>query len=386
MAKLFYTIDEAAAKLGKTKTELLNLVGSGQLEEFKMHDQVHFKRAVIDQLVLEEVGDFVLPLDDSGAVGSESSRSGNGGDELKFEDSGADAKPLDLDLGLDSGLEPGLDLGLDLGLDHGLDHGLDAPLTLADSAAASKADSGERSAPSLGAKPSSDELDLGLDLGLDDLASPSTGNLAQASGLGLDLADSRASSPPRAAASDASGSMAARSGVGSRDDSAAFPTRGGVSDSGALSLETVGSGSGMLDLTGDADQSTMGAALLDDPGDEGASGAPVVSASGIFAEPAMAGAFEEEAPAAPRASSGGGTMMAGPATVDTAGSGLGVGMLVVALVAVLVSALIVMGSRLSGGSQLAAMITGDMLVWVGALAAGTLIAGGIGFFVGRAME
>ena len=382
MAKLFYTIDEAAAKLGKTKTELLNLVGSGQLEEFKMHDQVHFKRAVIDQLVLEEVGDFVLPLEDSGAVGSDSSRSGNGGDELKFEDSGADAKPLDLDLGLDSGLESGLDLGLDLGLDHGLD----APLTLADSAAASKADIGERSAPSLGAKSSSDELDLGLDLGLDDLASPSSGNLAQASGLGLDLADSRSSSPPRAAASDASGSMAARSGVGSRDDSAAFPKRGGVSDSGALSLETVGSGSGMLDLTGDADQSTMGAALLDDPGDEGASGAPVVSASGIFAEPAMAGAFEEEAPAAPRASSGTGTMMAGPAAVDTAGSGLGVGMLVVALVAVLVSALIVMGSRLSGGSQLAAMITGDMLVWVGALAAGTLIAGGIGFFVGRAME
>ncbi|MSR70286.1 MAG: hypothetical protein EXS17_08080 [Phycisphaerales bacterium] len=392
MAKLFYTIDEAAAKLGKSKVDLLDMVGSGQLEEFKMHDQVHFKRAVIDQLVLEDIGDFVLPTDvelgGSGVGGNDPSGSG-ALDDLKFDESGAGFSPAgngDLDLGLDAPLSLA-DSGLETRSIPGVRPTAPPILspTNSDSGELSLADSftGASGAPKTpaGSSQQNNDLDLGLDLGLDDL-----GSAPSSSGMGLDLADSRGGLPSSGAVSDASGSMAARSGAGSRDGSAAFSARGSLSDSGELSLETVGSGSGMLDLTGDSDQSTMGAALLEDPGDEGASGAQVVSASGIFAEPEMAGAFEDDAPAVSRATSGTGTVLSGATIVDTASSGLGVGMLAIALVAVILTALIVMGSRLSGGSQLASMITSDLLIWVGALAAGTLIAGGIGFFVGRAVE
>ena len=69
MAKLFYTIDEAATRLGKSEADLQAMVDSGQLEEFKMHDQVHFKRAVIDQLVDDDGIDLELPLDDDFDLG-----------------------------------------------------------------------------------------------------------------------------------------------------------------------------------------------------------------------------------------------------------------------------------------------------------------------------
>jgi len=64
MAKLFYTIDEAAAKLQKSQAELRAMVDSGQLEEFKMHEVTHFKKAVIDQLVLDDLGNIELALKD----------------------------------------------------------------------------------------------------------------------------------------------------------------------------------------------------------------------------------------------------------------------------------------------------------------------------------
>src|ERR1051326_1911659 len=73
MAKLFYTLDEAAQKLGKSPDEVKALVTSGQLQEFRDRDKLMFK---VDQVNLLASGgeedasasaSGVIPLADSGA-------------------------------------------------------------------------------------------------------------------------------------------------------------------------------------------------------------------------------------------------------------------------------------------------------------------------------
>ena len=410
MAKLFYTIDEASTKLGKSTDELQSMVSAGQLEPFRMHDVLHFKRAAIDQLVVEDLGDIDLSISagsgGSNALGSGSDRSG----ELRFDDSA---------LGKSAGGSSGLDLGLDLGLDESLSladsgapssrpaspppapdgssiadfggSGSQVPLSLADSAAKSSI-----RPPSAPPADQGSGMDLGLDLDLG-LDAPKAASGAGSAGGAFGLGDSGATARP-ASGSDQSGSMAARSGTGG---SAAAKVRGladsgvgappiGASDSGGLNLETVGSGSGMLDLAGDSDQSTMGAALLEDPGDGDGIDEAVGGAEDLFAGPSEGDGLDEGAmDSAPVAVGGGGgipLVAAASTAVDTAASGLGIGLLAGAFAAIILAAVIVVGTRMGGGSALAGMVTGDLAVWLGALAGGTVIAGGIGFFVGRAIE
>lgn len=74
-------------------------------------------------------------------------------------------------------------------------------------------------------------------------------------------------------------------------------------------------------------------------------------------------------------------------TVDGASSGLGIGLMVGALVSIIVAALIVVSTRSSGGSALAGMISGDdMMIWLGGLFVGTGLSGGIGYFVGKSID
>ena len=42
MAKLFYTMEEAASKLGKSEDEVQKLIDSGQLQEFRDRDRIMF--------------------------------------------------------------------------------------------------------------------------------------------------------------------------------------------------------------------------------------------------------------------------------------------------------------------------------------------------------
>ncbi len=72
--------------------------------------------------------------------------------------------------------------------------------------------------------------------------------------------------------------------------------------------------------------------------------------------------------------------------VDSAMSGMGLGLMVGTLVAIILATLVVMGTRMGGGSALAGMITQDLMMWCGGLAIATLVAGGIGFFVGKSIE
>lgn len=418
MAKLFYTIDEAATRLGKSEADLQAMVESGQLEEFKMHDQVHFKRAVIDQLVDDDGIDLELPLDDDFDLGDSkvpappalSLNDASGSaiiDDLKFDDDFAPTAPTAPTAAASPSM--GLDLGLDdLDLsDSAKDMpGIpvvpavsttpkivttppnnDEPLGLLDSADASAI------APAVKAK-SSDDLDLDLDLGLDldlDLGMEvSKPNKPSAGGIDI-LGDSRGDSAAAMAASDASGSMAPppKRKPNSNQIDEEFLDIDSMSGSGSLSLETVGSGSGMLDDSTDSDQSSVGAALLDDGGDDTfGTGASLGGGSGLFAEPTEMDGFDQENSSVPMAASstGGGMVMMQAERVDSAMSGMGLGLMVGTLVAIIMATLVVMGTRMGGGSALAGMITQDLMMWCGGLAIATLVAGGIGFFVGKSIE
>jgi hypothetical protein len=159
-----------------------------------------------------------------------------------------------------------------------------------------------------------------------------------------------------------------------------------------LSLEPVGRG---LDDSADADASSISAALLDDGADSFDGGGGSLSAdTDLFAPNDEGGgeAFADADAAAPAmaatsAARGATPVLVAAETVDGASSGLGIGLMVGALAAIVVAALIVVGTRSSGGSALAGEITGDnMMFWLGGLAGGTLLFGGIGFFVGKSID
>jgi len=464
MAKLFYTAEEAAAKLGKSVQELMDMAKSGQLQEFKDRDRSLFKVEAVDQLAdsgfdmdldlklsdgstaadvdlglledsstgatpgsadidlsdlapsandesagldlgLDAGDELVLADDDMQPAGDRSESGSSASDDLFAIDSGDDV------LGLaDSGIapaapeSPAIDAGafdLDLGLGASGSH---VAMGLADSGSPTQSPAPITASDDLG--------DLGLDLGLDlDDAVPGAPSAGGSAGGMLGLADSGSmagaggsaagaaagsamGSAMGAGALSASGAMASPGG-GLLDDSLAGSSMVGGSrrgGSGMGNLETVGSGSGLLDLTKESDESTIGAALLDEvvEGDDADMGA--VGASGIFADAgvgAMAGG--DEVFEAPMAAVGGGLSLAAaavslPEVVDGSGSGLTVGLMVGAMASLLVAALVLVPMALGAGSQLGGTIASDIWMWVGALAGGTAFCGVVGFFIGRHLE
>ncbi|MGQ0626492.1 MAG: helix-turn-helix domain-containing protein [Phycisphaerales bacterium] len=68
MAKMFYTVEEAAAKLGTTPEKVREMVSNGQLQEFKDRDKLVFKREQVDLLSGGKDEDEMIPLADSGEL------------------------------------------------------------------------------------------------------------------------------------------------------------------------------------------------------------------------------------------------------------------------------------------------------------------------------
>lgn len=64
MDKMFYSIEEAAQKLGKSTDQVRDMAARGQLQEFRDRDALVFKREQVDLLA----GDDVIPLADSGEL------------------------------------------------------------------------------------------------------------------------------------------------------------------------------------------------------------------------------------------------------------------------------------------------------------------------------
>ena len=144
-----------------------------------------------------------------------------------------------------------------------------------------------------------------------------------------------------------------------------------------LTLDAVGSGSGLLDLTRESDDTSLGAALLEE----------VYSGDENIEMPANASGLFDAAPEAPQA--GGGVAVAMPVLIETydgAGSGLGIGLMVGALAALVCIAILVIVGVTGGTAGLAMTFAGNIYVWAGGLLGVTIVLGLIGMFFGKASE
>ena len=148
-----------------------------------------------------------------------------------------------------------------------------------------------------------------------------------------------------------------------------------------LSLEAVGSGSGLLDLTRESDDTSLGAELLEEvySGDENIE--IPANASGLF-EAASGDTSAEEAHAA----AGIATMPVVIEAYDGGGSGLGVGLLLGALVALICLSIIAFVGVSGATPQLAVTFAENIWIWVGALALGSAVLGLVGWFIGKSSE
>jgi len=318
MAKLFYTLAEASDRLGKTQDEVSAMAQSGQLEEMRDGEDIMFKRQQVDLLAGDADGEALnLGLNLSGD-----------GSSLGVDLSGSAAGISEDDSPTAGGSGYGLsDSGTGLGLGGGAS-GLDL------------GDSG---------------TDLGFDLG------------DSGSALGLDLGGS------------GSVSGIGASFEGGEDDDAA-ETRVSDAVDEELSLEAVGSGSGLLDLTRESDDTSLGAELLDEVWEAGDSGEFNANATGLFeaSEPDQPTAVHEDVP------------MGLPAVAvyayDGQWSGTGVGLLVGAVFAMIAVAIMLVTSIMGVTPNLAAMVSGDVMIWGGGFLGFAIIAGLIGMFIGKASE
>ena len=164
-----------------------------------------------------------------------------------------------------------------------------------------------------------------------------------------------------------------------------------VEDEEELALESVGSGSGLLDLTQESDDTSLGAELLDEiyP-TEGSDQKQGVGSSGAFAPAGAAASFEASGASGLEYAAGAPVYVEAVEAPDPGGTGLAVGAMIVGL-AVLVVGLIVAFSVVQGAPQaLTAKLAGAggpedktalyfMLGGVGA----TLVFAVVGWLIGR---
>ncbi len=220
MAKMFYTLDEAKSALGRNEEEIKQLAREGRLREFRDGPRLMFKADQVEQLKSEMGG------------------GGGGRDHIDLGPS-------------DSG----------------------APIGLVDSAAPGMSGSGISLVDSdMGRSPGAgmqikDDTALAADLGL----SGSVGGMPSPGRPGGSMSGSGLSGGSRAGVNV----FAADDSVESADPMAQTAISQGVSDQ--LHLDGVGSGSGLLDLTRESDDTSLGAELLDEiaPGKTRAGGAAI---------------------------------------------------------------------------------------------------------------
>ena len=422
MAKLFYTLEETAEKLGKDEASITELVSQGKLREFRDHDnKLMFKIQDVDLLSGDSAGSMELDLSDS-----EPAAAGSDAFELDLDDetsepkasSGRSASPV----GLGSvSSKAGDDLPLELDLDdapaakaatpEGSGSGLamppssegdtfeldldDAPSAPDASAASASASASQSASGSMSAMveqaAATDELTLELDLGEEPAAAPTP-----ARGGAKRMDDSIGSvvaAPAAAGGDDDLGLEGSNIGAGSPE---------GSSIADRIGVEGGSSGSGLMDLTNESESSSIGAALMDEAFSTEEQSELPANASGIFGgEGGESGAGLEAvaagAAAGAAAAVAGGKAKKGSAPIFTSGpaapeaysgswSGLGIGMLLPAALGLGAAMAMVASKMLGAPADLAVMYAKDWVMYTGGLAGLIAVCGGIGFFVGKATE
>lgn len=275
MAKMFYTLDEAAARLKKSTDEVREMATSGQLQEFRDRDKLMFKVDQVDLLAGEDEDFGGLDAGDTGAI------------------------PL-----ADSGMGSAIDLASSAS---GMLSPIDNPK--------------ERTGISV--------------FDVEDLEKADPSAVTQMSDGGLDDA----------------------------------------------TLEAVGSGSGLMDLTRESDDTSLGAVeLLDEIySSEDAGSQETIAASGRFE---ATGAESDEGGS--RLASSPGVMMVAAEPYDGAGSGLVGGLALGAALSLgLAMAVTLMGVLGAASGGLVTTVTSKMMMFVGIVAGVTLVAGALGFVIGK---
>ena len=309
MAGMFYTLIEVAERLSKTENQIRQMVQEGRLREFRDGPKLLFKKDEVDALSGQagSMPDDTLGLEGGGDVESHGSTLGLS-DEGVLEEERADKQDLegdDLDFSLDSsGLDMALggdDLDLDMAasraaedLDLGeidLSGDTDSAKKVTEKAAAPAEEEYEE----LSLAPEEGEGDLGLKLSPSDKKSPLDSDLKQGP---IDEDELFAGKEPgqddelgfendfgleSEGIPDSDGTKAESQGISvlGQDDTAYSVTDDSLGETAEVqlegdkeldeehsldedvSLESFGSGSGLLDLSLQADDTSLGAVLDD---------------------------------------------------------------------------------------------------------------------------
>lgn len=307
MAKMFYTLDEAAEKLGKPVEAVREMAKSGQIQEFRDRDKLMFKVEQIDLLAHSD------------------------------EDHGIDVDAADM-----SSMIP---LADDLDGDESFGAlALEPEVEIEDNAGAGASD--EFSIAESGIGPAKGESASAIDFEM-------TETTKERTGVSIFDADELETADPSALTQ--------------------------MTDEGfdALQLDPVGSGSGLLDLTRESDDTSLGAEFLDElyPSDD----------QTVDREAPSSGLFE---------TSGDETLTVGPGLpagalvvaepLDGAGSGLAAGLSIGAVLALAIGiAAVIIGLMDAPADDFISILADNFLIIVGGLAAAALIFGVIGFLMGK---
>ncbi len=152
-----------------------------------------------------------------------------------------------------------------------------------------------------------------------------------------------------------------------------------------LGLDAVGSGSGLLDLTRESDDTSLGAELLEEVYSSEENIEMPAHASGLFEAASVERPGQEVTPSV-------GPTAAVPMVIeayDGGGSGLGVGLLIGAVAALVCVAIVIIVGFNGATSVLATKIAASdssIWMWAGGLGGLTVILGGVGLFIGKASE
>ena len=422
MAKIFYTIEEACGKLGKNNGQVMDLIKSGKLREFRDRGQLMLKVEDVNSIATDVESDDGLDL----KMGSDMVNLGGESDgfELDLTDSASPATISDPKGDSPVGLTAPQSIEDDLSLE------LDSMSSAEISAPAAQSSAGsdvfsleldDLDSPSASAAPvpaaksaaaipamlddelPTLELDLSDSLPAPAVAAPKIAPPAKTNNADLDmmsledsLASGVAQSPAKSSTTNSANDFeqtiedsreGSAIGFDSRVDSAVGASVGLEADQ--INLDQPGSGSGLLDLTQESEDSQMGAALMDEAfqGDDeeapknasgifgGASGesgihdAPIVNTGSIaVASPVFAAA------------------MSGSEMYSGSWSGMTIGLLVPAIVGLSATASMLVMKTIGATPELAMYFAKDWVMWTGGYAASIAICGAIGFFVGKATE
>lgn len=377
MAKMFYSLREAAEKLGVSTDEVRAKIERGELSEFRSGDELVVKREQVDMLA-GDTGDG-LGLDLSGEVSEEIGLSDSVlEDDAPIIDTGHDS----LVIGLDDSASESLGLSDDeAGGSFGLGDSAGDEL-LSDSAGGSLGLDDELTTPAKvgstsGATPADSAIGLGgsnIGLAGSGLGIGGSGVISlasEASGSGMEIESPK----------DQTGISIFDDGLESVDSSEATL----VTDATAFD-DAAGSGSGLLDLTREGDDTSLGVDLTDDGygggGDEEAAAAPG-EGGGLFETTAVGAGESDLAQAAP--------MMVFQEAYDGAGSGLVGGLALGIVCAMLVIGSIVFMTLVGQpGTRIIEQLGGTQNIGIGEVpiavlaAAGVMVLGGIvGLVLGK---